>query len=438
MPDGRAQLVHTQARALARLLRELAESNPFYRPRLGWTGGLNLDALPDEELLQRFAAETPFTTKAEIVADQAACPPYGTNLTYALERYTRYSQTSGTTGAPLRWLDTPESWDWMVGNWAEVLKGAGVTSHDRVFFAFSFGPFLGFWTAFEAALRMGCMCLPGGGMSSVARLRAIVENRATVLCCTPTYALHLGEVAAEEQPAPGHLSVRSVLVAGEPGGAVPATRERISALWHGARVWDHHGMTEIGPVSLECSAVPGRLHVLERSFVPEVVDPRTGALVPEGARGELVLTNLGRSGSPLLRYRTGDIVCASRPQPCACGRWDLALDGGILGRADDMVVVRGVNLYPSAVEEVVRRFAEVAEYRVELRTSRSMAEAALVVEPRVQGAPAVGLARRLEHALRDAFNLRVPVRLVGPGELPRFEMKASRWVRMEEGNETRG
>ncbi len=210
----------------------------------------------------------PFTTKQELIDDQLAHPPFGTNLTYSLDRYTHFSQTSGTTtGTPMRWLDTPESWDWMTGNWVRVYQSAGVGAGDRIFFAFSFGPFLGFWVGFEAAARIGCLAIPGGGMRSAARLRAIAETSATVLCCTPTYAIRLAEVAAEENIDMAAVKVRTLIVAGEPGGSVAATHAYISKLWRGARVVDHHGMTEIGPVSYGCPRRPGVLHVIEDSYI---------------------------------------------------------------------------------------------------------------------------------------------------------------------------
>jgi phenylacetate-CoA ligase len=143
-----------------------------------------------------------------------------------------------------------------------------------------------------------------------------------------------------------------------------------------------------------------------------------------------VLTNLGRTGSPLLRYRTGDLVRVGVDVPCACGRFDLALDGGILGRVDDMVIVRGVNLHPTAIEEIVRQFAQVAEYRVELSVERAMQEVALYIEPTLDCPDTMALAQSVESALRAAFHLRVPVVLTAPGTLPRFELKAKRWVRV--------
>ena len=223
---------------LRELLATVLRDNPFYSAKLRGAG-------PDADL-----ATLPFTLKQELIDDQVAHPPYGSNLTYPIERYTRFCQTSATTtGTPMRWLDTPESWDWMIGNWTRVYQAAGVAARDRIFFAFSFGPFLGFWVGFEAATCVGCLAIPGGGMRSAARLRTIVETSATVLCCTPTYAIRLAEVAAEENIDLGVSSVRTLIVAGEPGGSVPATRRHISKLWRGARVVDHHGMTEIGPVS---------------------------------------------------------------------------------------------------------------------------------------------------------------------------------------------
>lgn len=403
---------------LRALLARLRHSNRFYAPRLT-SAGLD-ETVPDFET---FCARCPRTTKDELVADQAAHPPFGTNLTAPITAYVRFHQTSGTTGAPLRWLDTEEGWSWIVGNWAAVLAAAGVTASDRLFLPFSFGPFLGFWGAFDAATRMGCLTIPGGGLDTLGRLRVMRDNAVTAVCCTPTYAIRLGEVARSEM-GPGPWSgVRTLIVAGEPGGSVPATRARIETLWPGAAVFDHHGMTEVGPVSVPNAAFPGILHVLADAYWAEILDPATGEAVPRGETGELVLTTLGRADSPLLRYRTGDLVCASTRDPAELGRDDLALEGGILARVDDMVVVRGVNLYPSAVEQVVRATVGSAEYRVTLVEQDGMTEVSMQVE----GDDAT--ASRLARALRDALHLRIPVRAVAVESLPRFELKAKRWLR---------
>jgi phenylacetate-CoA ligase len=404
---------------LRELLAAILPANPFYSAKLRGFG-------PDSYL-----ATLPFTLKQELMEDQQAHPPYGSNLTYPLDRYTRFCQTSATTtGTPMRWLDTPESWDWMIHNWMRVYQAGGVGVRDRIFFAFSFGPFLGFWVGFEAANRLGCLAIPGGGMRSAARLRTMIETSATVLCCTPTYAIRLAEVAAEENIDLATAQVQTLIVAGEPGGSVPATRNQISKLWRGARVVDHHGMTEIGPVSYGCPKRPGVLHVIEESYIAEVIDPLTGQPVARGITGELVLTNLGRLGSPLIRYRTSDMVQAAPEEVCECGTRDLALNGGILGRTDDMLVVRGVNVYPSAVENILRSFEAVTEYRVEIQNHRTLPELSIQIEPAPAHAHDSTLPHRLEAALTNAFALRIPVSVVPPGSLPRFEMKARRWVQV--------
>lgn len=410
-----------QLAALRALLAEVVPHNPFYGRKLAAVG-----CSAEPASLADFTARFPFTTKAELAADQAAHPPYGTNLTYPLARYTRCHQTSGTTAAPLRWLDTPESWSAMVDDWAEVFRAAGVTAGDRILFAFSFGPFLGFWLAFEAGQRLGALCFAGGGMSSTVRLRVLLENGCTVLCCTPTYALHLAEVATQEGlDLKNRSQVRTLVVAGEPGGSQPATRARLSAAWPGARVFDHHGMTETGPVTHEDPAQPGNLVVLTRSFFAEIVNPTSGAAVASGEAGELVLTTLRRTGSPLIRYRTGDLVRGATVFPATGHPSSVTLlCGGILGRVDDMVIVRGVNVYPGALDELVREFSDVTEYRVTYDTRETLAELTLEVE----APPATASA--LSHRLHEALALRIPVHAVAPGALPRFELKARRWRRL--------
>jgi phenylacetate-CoA ligase len=404
------------------LLAAVFGRNPFYGAKFDAAG---VSYKPRH--LGEFTDAFPFTTKAEIVADQEAHPPYGTNLTFPLDRYTRLCQTSGTSGTPLRWLDTPESWEWMLRNWERIYNAAGVKRGDCAFFAFSFGPFLGFWTAFEAAARVGALCLSGAAMSSAARLRAIFDHQANVLCCTPTYALRLAEVAGEEKIGLTQSPVRLIIVAGEPGGSIPSARARLEQLWPGARVFDHHGMTEVGPVSYQCPARPGVLHVIETSYLAEVIDSASGRAAAEGDAGELVLTTLGRIGSPLLRYRTGDLVKPSYGL-CECGRNEMALEGGILGRIDDMVIVRGVNIYPSTVEGIISSREDVLEYRVHVSTRDALSAIEVEVETRPD-ANELAIAQRLQEEFERAFRLRVPVKVVPAGTLPRAETKSKRFVK---------
>jgi phenylacetate-CoA ligase len=419
----RDALMAAQGRRLGELVTTIYRRNTFYTRKFD-DAGLSVERLQFPRDLERL----PLTTKAELNADQAANPPWGTALTEPLERYTRYCQTSSTTGRPLRWIDTNESWQFLLDCWKAVYRAARVGNGDRVFFPFSFGPFLGFWAGFEAGHQMGLHCIPGGGMSSQIRLALIESVGATVVCCTPTYALRLAEIAEHERPLRPlrESTVRVLIVAGEPGGSIAPTRERIERSW-GARVIDHHGLTEVGPVSFECWEAPGYLHVNEGEFIVEVLDPATGRAVPEGEHGELVVTNLGRTASPVIRYRTGDIV-VRRLTPCPCGRTWARLEGGILGRADDMVNIKGVNVYPVGIETVVRRFAEVVEFRSIVSAKHAMRSLTVEIElvPQVDDPAAV--AARVAYQLREALGLTVAVNVVSAGTLPRFEMKASRFI----------
>jgi phenylacetate-CoA ligase len=411
--DAAARRAHQLTRLRA-LVGATHGSNPFWTARWRAAGLGGGDDLRDLDDLQRL----PLTSKRELVEDQQAHPIFGSNLTYPLERYVRVHQTSGTTGAPLRWLDTQESWAWWARCWGFVLAGAGVGPEDRAFFPFSFGLFVGFWAGFEGARALGALAIPGGGQDSPARLAAMETLGATVLVCTPSYALHLLQVARERGLDPAKLPVRVTVHAGEPGAGIPSVRARIEAGW-GARAFDHAGMTEMGAYGYECEAQAG-LHVNESEFIAEVIDPRTGAAADEG---ELVLTNLGRVGSPLVRYRTGDRVRRASA-PCGCGRTFVRLEGGILGRLDDMLIVRGVNVFPSAIEAIVRRFP-VEEFQIEVFRAGELDEMRVLVE--IEGGESS--ARRVQEALRTGLGLRLQVAPVGAGSLPRFELKARRVVR---------
>ena len=427
-PERRA-LEQQQLAALRELLRTVRGPNPFWTPRLEAAG---LDGSLASLLEFR---RLPLLYKSDLAADQNRNPPYGTNLSFPLEHYVRLHRTSSTTGRPLTWLDTGESWSAMVEIWREVLFGAGITSEDRALFAFSFGPFIGFWLGFEAAQRLGCLSLSGGALDGRARLQLLSEQQVTLLCCTPTYALHLAEIAEREGMDLSNSSVRRLAVAGEPGGALPAVRARLEAAWPGARVFDHYGLTEVGPVTFQCESTSEHVHVIEEAYLAEVIDPRSGETVEaeeagQECQGELVVTNLRRSASPVLRYRTGDLVKAVFDQPCDCGRRGMLLRGGILARADHMEVVRGVNVYPSAIEEVMRREREVAEYQVEIDAREALTEVRVEVEAVPDCPHPEALAQRLERALRATFTLRIPVTPVEQGSLPRFELKARRWKRL--------
>ena len=407
-PDALREL---QLRKLQEGLADVVKTNAFWRARLtdvrGWD---DFDRLP-------------LTTKAELLADQEAHPPYGTNLTYPFDRYVRLHQTSGSSGThPLRWLDTAESWEWWLRIWSDhVYRAAGVTAKDRLFFAFSFGPFIGFWTAFGGAQRLGALAISGGSMTTEQRIHTMIELGATVLLSTPTYALRLAEVARGIGLDPAAAQVRVTIHAGEPGASIPATRGAIEAAYS-ATCFDHTGMTELGPTGHSCSQRDG-IHAVESEFIFEVLD-ENGRPANEG---ELVATNLGRWGMPLIRYRTGDRVVVSR-DICSCGNPFMKLVGGIRGRVDDMFTVRGVNLYPSQVEDIVRRHKRVTEFVIERRRVRQMDEVVLLLE--IDGTDTS--TERLEAELRQALGVRLECRVVPAGTLPRSDLKAKRIVRLQE------
>ena len=176
---------------ISRMLKTELPGNPFYRRKLLDRGFTTADS-PAE------FSKFPYTIKSELVADQQAKPPFGTALSFPVERYTRVHQTSGTTGKPMYWLDAEESWQWWGECWKTIFEAAGVKPGDRIYFAFSFGPFIGFWSAWEGARTLGALAISGGAQTTVQRIKAIVDYQATVLVCTPTYALHM---AAEAQKA---------------------------------------------------------------------------------------------------------------------------------------------------------------------------------------------------------------------------------------------
>jgi len=406
------ELRSLQLQKLNRLLHFVLNHNEFYKEKLA---GLKLPLQSLEEM-----KKLPFTMKKELVDDQNNHPPYGKNHSYPLEEYVRYHQTSGTSGKPLKILDTKKSFEWWETCWLEVYRSSGVTKKDRVFFAFSFGPFIGFWAAFEGAKRLGALSISSGSQTSIERLRSMIENRATVLVCTPSYALHLAEVAEENGIDIKNGPVQKIITAGEPGASVPSTRKQIESLW-GAVLYDHVGMTEMGAYGYSCSEQKG-IHVNESEFIVEVINPNTLEPVEVGEKGELVLTNLGRESYPVIRYRTGDIVIRS-DQQCECGNSYQFFPGGILGRADDMVIIRGINIYPSSIESIIREFKEVKEFRIVYYTENEMDQIKVEIE-----CDSEQIVPILATKLRERVGLRIQVEKVPDNELPRFTMKARRVV----------
>ena len=396
-----------QLSSLNGLLEVTIRNNSFYKEHLGEL------QLPLKSFAQ--LQELPLLQKNDIsVLDIRGLPPHHT---WPESAYTRWHRTSGTRGRPLPILDTREDWQWWVNTWQYVLDAAEITAEDRAIMAFSFGPFIGFWSGYEALAARGTLLIPAGGMSSSARLQLACDCEATVLCCTPTYALRLASVAEKEGRDLTKLKICKIVVAGEPGGSIPIIRQRIESVWN-AKLTDHAGATEIGPWGFGSRCGTG-LHVIENEFIAEIINPVTLQPIADGAIGELVLTNLGRTGSPVIRYRTGDQVRGVRKHNLPCPF--LFLDGGVIGRTDDMAVVRGVNIFPSSIEAIVREFPEIGEFQVILKRENELDE----MEVRFESGRSDCL-----QSLADAFvarlGLRIPVVQVAVGKLPESDGKSRR------------
>ena len=408
-----------QIEKLRSMFKKIYGHNRFYTEKFD-SAGIDHEAIQNVNDM----AQIPLTNKEELIKAQQYNPPFGSNATFPESAYSRFHQTSGTTGKPLRVLDTPESWDWWGRCWGFVLTGAGLTENDRLFVPFSFGPFIGFWAALEGARIINTMMIPGGGRDSLERLHLMKELGVTAICCTPTYALRLAEVAQEAEFDLNEIPLRISILSGEPGANVPATKTRVESVWN-FKSYDHAGASEVGAHSFECEIQPNGTHVNESEFIVEVLNPDTLEPVSEGEQGELIITNLGRIGFPVIRYRTGDLVRLNH-EPCKCGRTFPRFEGGVLGRVDDMVVVRGINVFPSAIENLIRRSDEVEEFRITVSTVKQMGHLSIELDLKKYADPE-NAKKDVYQQIRNELSLRSEIKVVPHGSLPRFEMKARRF-----------
>jgi len=405
---GEALAAH-QVQRLNQVFQNILPANRFYATKFS---GLvtQIKSLDDLETL-------PFTFKEELV-EQAIESKFSANLTWPPEKYSRLHRTSGTRGRPLIVLDTTDDWDWWMNCWEYVLDAANLHSDDRVLMAFSFGPFIGFWSAYDAVIQRGALCAPAGGLSTLARIDLLNTIEATAIFCTPSYALHMAEIAADNQIKLAESTVQTIVVAGEPGGSIPAIRDRIENAWQ-AKVVDHSGASEIGAWGFADPEGRG-IYVNEAEFIAEFFSLDSGEPAADGQLSELVLTALGRYGSPIIRYRTGDLVRPTWNDDQACSF--VMLEGGVLGRVDDMMIVRGVNIFPSSVEQILRGFPEIIEYRMTALKQGEMDTLKVEIEDRLDNAT------RVEKELQLKIGLRIDVETVPIGSLPRFELKGQRFV----------
>lgn len=422
---GRAQL---EALQLAKLRRQVAwakQRSPWFRRTLAAFDPEELNSIAD---LRRL----PMLTREDWMNSQSDHPPYGELPTIGGDGAIRVHTTSGTTGKdPLRALDSRKDWAWIAEMWAYGIWGCGVRPGDTAYIAFGYGSFIGFWGLHYAMEKIGVLNVPGGAQTTEARVRQIIDFGATVVASTPTYALRMAQEAhALGIDLPGS-AVSRIILSGEPAGSIPQTKALIEEQW-GATAFDTAGMTEIGTIMVfECEHQPGGTHIIEDHVIEEVIDPDTLAPVAYGEAGERVVTSFGRGAIPLLRYRTGDQVCKVPAAICSCGRGFDIYQGGILGRVDDMKIIRGTNVYPRAIEAIVREYSDVDEFQTVITREGVRDEITLRVELKsdIPGDRWEGLAETLHNRLALAHEgLNFRIELAGADELPRFELKAKRTI----------
>lgn len=420
----REQLQALQLAKLQRMTQWAYSRSPFHQRRFD-AAGIHPDQIKTLDDLRRI----PFMTREEWMESQVEQPLFGALPTTGQENAIRYHLTSGTSGrVPIRVLDGMKDWEWIAEMWSYGFWGFGVRPEDVVYFAFGYGSFIGFWGAHYCSEKLGSLVIPGGAQTTEARVRQIVEMGVTTVCSTPTYALRLWQVAQELGIDLTQSKVNKIILSGEPSGSIPAVKRQLEEAW-GAKCGDTAGMTELGTIMIfECSHQPGGTHIIEDHFIEEVVNPETGEPVPYGELGERVVTSFGRGFIPVLRYRTKDMVLKLPYTTCDCGRTGDIYQGGIRGRWDDMKLVRGTNVYPRAVEAIIREHDAIDEFQIYLWRNDIRDEITIKVEMKPgREAEWPALSEELAQELSSTHEgLRFIIELMQSGALPRFELKAKR------------
>ena len=425
---AREDLQALQLLKLRRLCEWAYATTPFHRRRFD-AAGFKPEQLKTLDDIRRI----PFMTREEWMDSQLAQPLYGDMLATEQRNAIRYHLTSGTTGrTPIRVLDSMKDWDWISEMWCYGIWGFGVRPEDTVYFAFGYGSFIGFWGAHYACEKIGALVIPGGAQTTEGRIKQIIEMRATTVCSTPTYALHLWQKAREMGiDLAKDSKVDKVILSGEPAGSIPAVKRQLEEAW-GAKCGDTAGMTEVGTIVIfECSHQPGGTHIIEDHYIEESINPNTGEPAGYGELGERVVTSFGRGFIPVIRYRTKDMVLKVPGSTCSCGRtWDI-YDGGIRGRWDDMKLIRGTNVYPRAVEAIVREYVAIDEFQIYIWRKEDLQDEITI---KVEVKPGYeseweALQVKLHKDLASAHEgLRFNIERMDYGNLPRFELKAKRLV----------
>lgn len=424
----REKLEELQLQRFRNQMQYVYDRSPMYKRKYDEAGVKPSDIRTLEDI-QR----VPLTIKEELRESQAQHPPWGDFPCIPPEGGVRVFQTTGTTGIPVRvFLNKTDWFKHFYEQFMHFMYGYGIKTSDILFVPFGYGLYIAWW-GFQAALEQeGVMIVPGGAQSSQDRVRNIFDWGATVVCGTPTYLLYLGDTAEKTGQPLKDSKIRIVVAGGESGANVPSTKKAIEELW-GAKCYDDIGSTEISNFGFECVAQKGT-HVIESMFFAECLDPETLKPVLPGEVGELVLSNLCTESVPLLRYRMKDLVRFNR-ETCDCGRTFLRLNGGILGRSDDMFQFAGVNIFPSAIENFIREVPEFSnEYQIVVPKMRSGKHLKIRVEPATDDISEERMRQAVKkfiETVKYRMTVTPNVEIVEAGKLPRFELKAKRLIREE-------
>jgi phenylacetate-CoA ligase len=420
----RAQSERLQLRRIRAVLRYAYARSPMYR-RLYDQAGVHPDRI---RTLEDFIEKVPALDKKDLLEAQAQGPPYGTALAVRAERIAYRFQTSGTTGVPLLIPMVEESAVLYGEPWTYLFWSVGLRPGDTFYFPFNWGTFIGFWAAYWGVRRLGGTVISGGGMDTRARAQMLHQVRPAAVVGTPTYLLHVAEVACELKIRLPDAGVRVLATAGEPGPSVPATRRAIEEAW-GAKVYELYGIGEVGSIAPGCPG-QGGVHLCEDVAASLVVGP-DGRPVAEGKVGEHLVTSFGQHAQPVIKYRSHDLVRWRRGRCPACGRTWITFEEGVLGRTDHMIVVKGVNVYPTAVEAIVGEVPGLSEH-FEVHVYHVDGGDSLRVRVEAAGGVAAetfaSIGRAAEELLRQRIGVRIGVEVAPPGTLPRYELKAKRFL----------
>ena len=416
---SREKILEIQNEKIVKQVRHVWDNVPYYR-HLMEEKGLTPEDIRGVEDIHKL----PFLSKADL----RDAYPYGL-LGTDLKNCVRIQSTSGTTGKRVVAFYTQHDVDLWEECTSRALVAAGATNEDVVQVAYGYGLFTGGAGLHGASHRVGCLTLPMSSGNTERQIQFMMDLGSTILCCTPSYAAYIGETLAEQGYKPEDNRLKAGIF-----GAEPWTEEMRRGIEKslGIKAYDIYGLTEIsGPgVSFECEEQKG-MHINEDHFYVEIIDPDTGEVLPEGSRGELVFTCLDKEAFPLLRYRTRDI-CVLNRTPCSCGRTHVRMSKP-MGRSDDMLIIRGVNVFPSQIEAVLLNEGYAPNYQIVLDRARNTDTFDVYVEvSQDQFSDLMSqiqkMEKSLESALRTMLGIGPRVHLVAPKTITRSEGKAVRVI----------